>query len=430
MNDFNHTKMFHKQKNNDSSEDEGDYYSSKKYMALDNFRDKKFKQPQHCSRISAEQVEFDIISEKRRIWNEKHYNEQDDLENFRQTYRYYVNKSAHEEQGRRYLGSGYPIPILRSGTTIDIEKLDLIIKCNRIIFTKLTKEANVWSFLSQFDDIAPTYKLNERELNILVFNYMSDELQSKYMKAYAKQPKDISSREFYSNVASLVIGHPATYSSFESKLNDYDPIAVGQINQVVNDLNKILDNIPPKICNEKEKQRKLYHKIFPLLPCYLQPEWNNLLLPSRVNDDELVEPSREVQRGFVSLYAEPINHNLSKKIKSQTFNVEPKQSNTKNGYRNPCLYCKRRGHLSEKCFLHSDPVIARQNIKEHHCCVHCRSYNHVSSDCDLYTDNDNLTKCCEICEKYGVIALHNQEDCKGVCSSYIEYLEKIRREKN
>ena len=70
-----------------------------------------------------------------------------------------------------------------------------------------------WSFLSQFDDIAPAYNLNEKELNILIFNFMADEIRSKYMTAYAKHPKDISSKEFYSNVASIVIGHPATYSS-------------------------------------------------------------------------------------------------------------------------------------------------------------------------------------------------------------------------
>ena len=422
--------MYHKQKNNDSSEYDEPYLRSKSFMALDSFRNKKYKQTENTSRNCAEQVELDIISENRRIRNEKNYNQQDDLENFRQTFRYYVNKSVHEDQGRRYLGSGYPTPSVSSGATIDIEKLDLIIRCNKIIFTKLSKEANVWSFLSQFDDIAPAYNLNERELNILIFNLMADELKSKYMKAYAKHPKDISSKEFYSNVISIVIGHPATYSSMESKFNEYDPSKVGQINEVVNDLNKILDNIPPQILTEKEKERKLFHRIFPLLPCYLQPEWNNLLLPSRINEEELVEPSREIQRGFVSLYAEPINHNLNKIMKYKSYVVEEKKTEVKVNYRNPCLYCKRRGHLSEKCFLHPDPDIAQQNIKEHHCCVHCRSYNHVSADCHLYKDNANLTKSCQICERYGVIALHNKEDCVGVSPSYIEYLEKIRREKN
>ena len=54
--------MYHKQKNNDSFEDDEPYYRAKSFMALDSFRNKKYKQTKNTSRNCAEQVELDIIS--------------------------------------------------------------------------------------------------------------------------------------------------------------------------------------------------------------------------------------------------------------------------------------------------------------------------------------------------------------------------------
>ena len=429
-------------KRNSSSESDAPDYRTKEFLALERYRSKKYREPKNDTKNAAEQLEVNLINETKRIYGEKNYNQQDHLENFRQTYKYYVNKSVHQDLGRKYLGSGYPSPIVSSGHFIDAEKLDLIIRCNKLIITKLTKDANVWGFLAQFDTMAPEYELNEKELNTLIFNYMSDDLKAKFMKSYAKHPKDLPTKEFYSNIVSIVVGHPATYSNFETKFNSYDATKVGNIKQIISDLNRILDETPPHVVNEGEKERRLYYRLLPILPWNLQPHWHNLLVPSRYHDENLVPPSRGVQEGFLLNYQDQMNSHLKNMARRRinaigTKDVKPKkasvklssQEDKKNRYPEPCPHCKKRGHKPSECYSHSDPDIRAKNISASRYCLLCRASNHLTPECPKYpAPIEPVSGGCLTCKNNKIMALHPTDRCLGVDDNFLVWLAKKREE--
>ena len=208
-------------------------------------------------------------------------------------------------------------------------------------------------------------------------------------------------------------------------------------------MNKILDDTPPNVVGEHEKERRLYYRLLPILPWNLQPHWHNLLIPSRSNDDDLVPPRRGVQEGFLLNYQDQVNSHLKnsirrranvvgiKEVKGKGTSAKQTVSNEKgrNRYPDPCSHCKRKGHPSSKCFDHSDPEIRAKNIAESKYCLLCRGGGHPTPACPTYPPPISpVSGGCLTCKNDKILALHPTEHCRGVAESFLTYLANKKGE--
>ena len=422
-----------------SERDEVPIYHLHKFETLDKFRNKNYKLPivKQVRETNFEQAELDLLKEQRRIFNAKEFNHGDAVESMKSQFRLFAIKNIHEEQNRRYLNCDIPLPELVPGNNIDPELVTCIIRCYKSSVIELIEPLNIYSFLKQFESIALEYPLTNGELNVIVYNFLNEKMKSKYESKYTDLPGQITTSKFYSNLCFVMLGFVPTYANIENRFLSYDPFQAENpnINSIFTDLSKILDLASERLIPDIDKDRKLFDRIGQLLPDYMKISWDNLQIPNMYFDGRLDPPCRDIQFGFLSRYSEIINHFLMKSKKDSTCPVHlvsrkkaarmVKKKNSKF-----CENCGKRGHPSNKCFLHPNPRVAEQNIKEHDCCLRCRSYYHKTDKCDMYDQESNLNESCQTCKRYGVIALHSTTVCRGVSQSYIRYLEKVRKGKN
>ena len=291
-------KLFKTRDSSVSSGEEERYsskYQSKEFAALKRYRNPKFSAPSFQNNIHEHVVEETLVSESNRIFNAPSFNRADAAEAMKNQFRYFTIKSIHEEQDRRYLGAGYPIPNVRINAGFDPEKLDNLIRCYNRTIQKLTIDGNVYKYLDQFSSLAEEFMLSEGELNLLVYNFLTEDVKNKYSKKHNDPPAMISSKKFYNNLITVVLGYASTFSSLMRQFQQYDALKSQNPNilVIVEDLNKILDSSPPHQISEAEKDKQLYYKLEQMLPHYMQITWAQLQVPSRVHVKERRKKGRK-----------------------------------------------------------------------------------------------------------------------------------------